>query len=195
MLHHKRDAYATNHACKECRLFSVILLDSTICAERRRTKSESTESAGQQDGCRRPLRPCNAELIVENDGDIDRQTGFLPEGICPDSIRTPVATKTRKPRKPDTRLSHPRKTGHPTLSRAVSPPSYRESDEDAADALQCEPGVLETVQGRGRRRRWAGDGSVQRERRQLQAAFDTPRCDAARCDAWAARSVGPLSAA
>jgi hypothetical protein len=45
------------------------------------------------DGCRRPLRPCNAELIVIIDGDIDRRTIFLPEGIDPDSIRTPVATR------------------------------------------------------------------------------------------------------
>ncbi|MFV2065645.1 MAG: hypothetical protein ACC645_01595 [Pirellulales bacterium] len=46
-----------------------------------------------EDACRRSLEPCKAELIVEIDGDIDRRDVFLPEGICPGSVRTPIATR------------------------------------------------------------------------------------------------------
>ena len=46
-----------------------------------------------EERCRSLLPSCDAELIVEIDGDIDRRPVFLPEGICPDSIRTPITMR------------------------------------------------------------------------------------------------------
>ena len=48
-----------------------------------------------EERCRSLLPSCDAELIVEIDGDIDRRPVFLPEGICPDSIRTPITMRQR----------------------------------------------------------------------------------------------------